>query len=381
MSQYGALGFANEGWTLRPDPRPLLPGRRARPGAGRARARALAESKPALTVSLARPRSASATSFGTIYALAAGSLALGPKLRMTRQRRADRRSPGPIVFLPGQRAARARRRAYRGQIEVAVTGPKLNAINIVGLEQYLAGRRRRGRCRAPGRTEALKAQAVAARSYALAHRVSGQAVRPLRGRAQPGLRRHRGREPATTAAVQATAGRGAALRGQADRRALPLDLGRRRRSPRPRSSARRCRTSSRVDDPAQRALAGPPLGADAGAGGDDPQGPEAPRAGPRRSSSRAAPSGRVRSVQVTTAAGATTVTRRDAPRGLGLRSTWVTQPGVALARRARRPVVYGRRASRSRGKAQGVKGAVLAAARRRRLEAGRRAAAALHAPR
>ena len=45
-------------------------------------------------------------------------------------------------------------------------------------------------------SEALKAQAVAARSYALANVVKGKALRPLFRRSQPGVPRGRGREAA-----------------------------------------------------------------------------------------------------------------------------------------------------------------------------------------
>ena len=63
--------------------------------------------------------------------------------------------------------------AYRGQLVVSVTGQKLSAVNDVALEQYLAGVVPK-EMPAAWHPEALKAQAVAARSYALAHRLSGK---------------------------------------------------------------------------------------------------------------------------------------------------------------------------------------------------------------
>ncbi len=75
---------------------------------------------------------------------------------------------GPITFAPGATPLSLGRR-YRGSIQVDVTGGRLRAINFVGLEQYLYGvvPSEMPSAWAP---EALKAQAVVARSYALAMR-------------------------------------------------------------------------------------------------------------------------------------------------------------------------------------------------------------------
>jgi len=73
---------------------------------------------------------------------------------------------GPLLFQPGASALSLGRR-YRGAIQVDVDAGKLRAINVVGLEQYLYGvvPSEMPYTWAP---EALKVQAVAARSYALA---------------------------------------------------------------------------------------------------------------------------------------------------------------------------------------------------------------------
>ena len=79
----------------------------------------------------------------------------------------------PLVFLPGAEPLRLGRR-YRGTIQVDRVGKRLRAINVVRLEQYLYGV-------VPAEVpddwpaEVLKAQAVAARSYALATRKTGGA--------------------------------------------------------------------------------------------------------------------------------------------------------------------------------------------------------------
>jgi hypothetical protein len=71
-----------------------------------------------------------------------------------------------------------------------------------------------------------------------------------------------------------------------------------------------------------------------------------------------APSGRVASVNVTTAAGATTVTGADLRRAGGLRSTWVTSLATLSLTRPGGSAVYGKPVTLA-GRAQGVKGVEL----------------------
>ena len=81
---------------------------------------------------------------------------------------------GPLTF----RAARGaflsyRDKGFRGDLRVAAVGGRLQLVNVVGLEAYLLGV-------VPGEMpkewplDALKAQAVAARTYAVAHLVEGK---------------------------------------------------------------------------------------------------------------------------------------------------------------------------------------------------------------
>jgi stage II sporulation protein D len=106
---------------------------------------------------------------GEMRILAAGKHVFGPGLKL-KPRAAKRKIAftGPLVFLPGAEPLELDRR-YRGTIQVDVQGGRLRAINIVGLEQYLYGV-------VPSEVpddwpaEVLKAQAVAARTYALATR-------------------------------------------------------------------------------------------------------------------------------------------------------------------------------------------------------------------
>src|SRR6266545_4902358 len=109
---------------------------------------------------------------GVVRDVVAGTYTLTPalKLKLDGQNQA-RALPGPLLFQPGA-APLALKHRYRGSIQVDVTSGSLRAINMVGLEQYLYGV-------VPSEMpytwhpEALKAQAVAARSYALATRKTG----------------------------------------------------------------------------------------------------------------------------------------------------------------------------------------------------------------
>ena len=82
--------------------------------------------------------------------------------------------PGPLTFraAPGTFLT-VTNKAYRGDLRVAKVGKRLQLVNVVGLEAYLLGV-------VPGEMpkdwplEALKAQAVAARTYAVAHLVKGE---------------------------------------------------------------------------------------------------------------------------------------------------------------------------------------------------------------
>src|SRR5687767_14954005 len=210
LSQYGALGFANEGWTYDRIIGHFYPGTVLGP-APVARVRVLiAESKPSLTI-VSRAPFRVRDVFGTIYALPAGSLPLGPRLRVS-VNGAPTDLPGPVVFLPGTTPLELGG-AYRGQIEVGVTGRKLSAINIDGVEQYLAGVVAR-EMPSSWPDEALKAQAVAARSYALAHRVAGKPFdlyADVRSQVYGGVAAE---TPRVTAAVEATAGEVALFAGK-----------------------------------------------------------------------------------------------------------------------------------------------------------------------
>jgi len=141
---------------------------------------------------------------GVVHTVTAGTYTLKPALKLAVDGQATPRAlPGPLLFQPGAAALGLKHR-YRGSIQIDVTAGKLRAINMVGLEQYLYGV-------VPSEMpfdwlpEALKAQAVVARSYALATRRTGafDLYPDTRSQVYLGIEHEK---PSTNAAVNATAG-------------------------------------------------------------------------------------------------------------------------------------------------------------------------------
>ena len=143
---------------------------------------------------------------GQLWHLAAGPQTFGPGLRIKTSDVPQRQQlPGPLTFNAGSSPLRFGDRPYRGQVQVSVANGALRAVNVVGLEAYLYGvvPSEMPRDWLP---EALKAQAVAARSYALAVKKSGSwfdLYPDTRSQVYLGIAHE---APSTTAAVQDTAG-------------------------------------------------------------------------------------------------------------------------------------------------------------------------------
>src|SRR5215212_465972 len=149
---------------------------------------------------------------GATHTVAAGKYTLTAALKLKVDGGATAKAlPGPLLFQAGSSALQLKH-LYRGSVQVDVTGGKLRAINFVGLEQYLYGV-------VPSEMpytwhpEALKAQAVVARSYALATRRSGafDLYPDTRSQVYLGVEHER---PSTNAAVDATAGKVVLYEGQ-----------------------------------------------------------------------------------------------------------------------------------------------------------------------
>src|SRR5712691_6487514 len=139
-----------------------------------------------------------------LHSLTAATYTLKPALKLAVDGQATPRAlPGPLLFQPGAAALGLKQR-YRGSIQIDVVAGKLRAINMVGLEQYLYGV-------IPSEMpftwlpEALKAQAVVARSYALATRRTGafDLYPDTRSQVYLGIEHEK---PSTNTAVNDTAG-------------------------------------------------------------------------------------------------------------------------------------------------------------------------------
>src|SRR4051794_9022483 len=171
MSQYGAYGYAQKGVGYEKIVLHYFPGTELG-DAPVSRVRVL------LTSGAATLPISSAADFrvkdgsGAVHTVPAGKYTLTSALKLKVDGAATAKAlPGPLLFQPGSSALQLKH-LYRGSIQVDVVSGKIRAINFVGLEQYLYGV-------VPSEMpytwhpEALKAQAVVARSYALATRRSG----------------------------------------------------------------------------------------------------------------------------------------------------------------------------------------------------------------
>jgi len=203
LSQFGARAQAAAGRTSSQILDFYYPGTSLRPTSTATVRVLLAAAAATLTVSSPAPFSVRDAS-GASYALPAGAVTLGPDLQLPLDA-APTALVGPITFLPAVGSLLSLgSRSYRGRVEVASTGTALQAIDVVALESYLQGV-------VPAEmpsswpAAALEAQAVAARSYALASIVKGKPWDLFPdGRSQQYLGAA-AETPEATAAVKATA--------------------------------------------------------------------------------------------------------------------------------------------------------------------------------
>jgi stage II sporulation protein D len=212
LSQWGAYGFARQGATYDRILAHYYAGTSLGP-APITRVRVLlAQGKRRLTVASEAPFRVR-DRLGKTRKLAAGTHTFGPGLRLRPKGASEGRPlPGPLVFLPGAEPLRLGR-PYRGQLHVSVANGRLRAVNHVGLEGYLYGvvPMEMPHTWLP---EALKTQAVAARTYALAVRKAGgyfDLFPDVRSQVYRGIS---GEKLSTTAAVNETAGEVVLFRGQ-----------------------------------------------------------------------------------------------------------------------------------------------------------------------
>jgi len=206
LSQYGALGYAQHGFTYDKIVAHYYPGT-ALGQAPVARVRVLlAAGRRQVTVSddstfLVKDGA------GKSHTLAAGSYSFGNgfKLKLSASKPAQA-LPGPLLFQPGGKPLSLGGAPYRGAFQVARVGAALQVVNVVGLDLYVMGVVPREMPK-EWPSDALKAQAIAARSYALAHLKRGvdfDLYSDTRSQVYGGIRAE---SPSSNLAVSATAGR------------------------------------------------------------------------------------------------------------------------------------------------------------------------------
>jgi stage II sporulation protein D len=172
LSQYGALGYARQGAGFEEILAHYYQGTELTQAPVKRIRVLLAAAAKTLDVGSAAPFRVR-DALGDLYELDAGTQRFGSGLRLKETgKKKLTQLQGPLVFLPGDEPLTLKGRAYRGELRVTVDKARLRAINSLGLEAYLYGV-------VPSEMphhwplEALKAQAVAARSYALATRRTG----------------------------------------------------------------------------------------------------------------------------------------------------------------------------------------------------------------
>ena len=197
LSQWGAYGYALHGWTHERILAHYYPGTTiGRAGVTSVRV-LVAEKKQAVLSATAAWAVTDGT--GVRTDLEPGQVALGRGLVVN-----GAALPGPLTFTSAEPLA-VGDRSYRGKLVVDAHGKLVDVVDLVGLEQYLAGV---VPAEMPSKwpPEALQAQAIAARSYALANRASGRSF-DLYGDARSQVYGGVAAEsPAATAAIEATKG-------------------------------------------------------------------------------------------------------------------------------------------------------------------------------
>lgn len=204
MSQYGALGYAKNGATYDEILAHFYPGTMLGPAPASSVRVLLAGDQPELKV-------ASAQDFrvkdarGVNHQLAAGVWTVGPDLSLSGAGATGSPLPGPLTFIRGRAPLELGGKSYRGAIQAIARDGVLDAVDVIGLEKYLYSV-------VPSEmpsgwpAAALQAQAVAARSYALASRRKGaefELYGDVRSQAYLGIA---GESAPSRAAVDATAG-------------------------------------------------------------------------------------------------------------------------------------------------------------------------------
>ncbi len=333
LSQWGAYGQAKEGRTYDEILAHYYLGTKLG-RAARSEVRVLlAEGRRAVTVQSTAPFRVR-DALGLVTKIPPGALVLTPQLKLAA---ATKPSQGPLVVLPGKLPLSLDGRPYRGKLEVVSTGGYLRVVNHVALESYIAGVVA-DEMPSIWPTEALKAQAVAARTFALKSIVKGKPFdlySDVRSQVYGGVESE---EDAATKAIQATAGQVVTYGGQPITAFYFSSSGGRTASAADVYGASVPYLVSRPD-PWDKASPhhrwGPVLlGARTLQAKLDVSGRVLDASGV------ATPSGRIRSLSLQTAGGATSVPASVVRTALELRSTWLTV-GVLRLDRPRATLEFG----------------------------------------
>jgi stage II sporulation protein D len=167
MGQWGAQGYAQQGYTYEQILDAYYPGTMLGETDATSIRVLLANGKKTLTLSSKKPIDVE-DGDGLDHTLPAGKTTVTPNLELAVDGGPAQALTPPLTFSPAAGTTLTLGRRYRGQIVVDVPNQKLRAINVLPLEQYLYGV-------VPAEMPsawfpaALDAQAVAARSYALAN--------------------------------------------------------------------------------------------------------------------------------------------------------------------------------------------------------------------
>jgi stage II sporulation protein D len=171
MGQWGAQGYAEQGYTYDQILAAYYPGTTLGDTSATSIRVLLADGKKKLTISSKKTINVE-DGDGIDHTLPAGDTTLTPALKLAVDDGPAQALPPPLTFSPSTGSSLTLGRRYRGRILVDVPNKKLRAINTLPLQQYLYGV-------VPAEmpsgwlSAALEAQAVAARSYALASRKAG----------------------------------------------------------------------------------------------------------------------------------------------------------------------------------------------------------------
>jgi stage II sporulation protein D len=202
MSQYGAQGFALQGLGYRGILSHYYPGTTLGP-APASRVRVLVAEKGLVSVA-STGAVALRDAAGATHQLGPAEYRFGPGMRLQLGSELVQLSP-PIALTPNGAPLAVEGKPYRGTVTLHVEGRNVLAVNELGLEPYLYGVVPH-EMPAGWHPEALKAQAVAARTYALISRRGGRpfdVFADVRSQVYSGIAAE---DPRTTAAIDATVG-------------------------------------------------------------------------------------------------------------------------------------------------------------------------------